>query len=273
MVKYLHFRGGFIMSAQPEAVNEKMARMREARKNVSPMKGKYHTAETRAKISAASKGHQYNTPEVRAKISAANKGKVRSEEARAKISRAKTGTTLPDEVKAKIAESTKSDEHKAAISEKAAKRASDPAEKERLRRMAQAGQGHSEYGPMGKEVRFLTLLATGQSVQSAAKSAGISEEVAYKYSVDTHFREGILDATMQMRAMLYKDMPDMLALSKKTLMDTMLSPTARHEVKVKAAAHTISLAIFLATSDPGFKPPPPSEDDWALIEGGSAVEE
>jgi hypothetical protein len=195
-----------------------------------------HSAETRAKISARAKvrtNHAF-TDERKANIAKSKTGEVRSPEARAKMSAAKTGV---------------------------------PQSAEANERRAEALKDWAEYGIMGKELRFITMLATGQSVKAAAQIVGFTPQVAYRYANDLDFRQGILDATALMRVLLYKDMPAMLDTAKKTLMDVMTSPTARNECKVKAAAHTISLAIFLATQDKGFVPPLPSEDDLKMIEG------
>jgi hypothetical protein len=219
------------MATSQQDMNEKMAKMRAARK---PYPG--HSAETRAKQSAKAQGRQGHafTEAQRARIAKANTGKVRTEEARAKVSAAKTGVPQSAEANEKRAEALKD---------------------------------WAEYGIMGKELRFITMLATGQSVKAAAQIVGFTPQVAYRYANDLDFRQGILDATALMRVLLYKDMPAMLDTAKKTLMDVMTSPTARNECKVKAAAHTISLAIFLATQDKGFVPPLPSEDDLKAIEG------
>ena len=195
-----------------------------------------HSAETRAKIGAKARarpGHSF-TEEQRARIAKAKTGEVRSDEVKARISAAKSGIPMSEGQKAVIAEKSKE---------------------------------WAEYGIMDREVRFVTLVATGQSVKTAAQIVGFSDQVAYRYANDPNFRQSILDATQHMRGLLYKDMPAMLDTAKKTLMDVMTSPTARNECKVKAAAHTISLAIFLATQDKGFVPPLPSEDDLKMIEG------
>jgi group I intron endonuclease len=54
-------------------------------------RGRMHTAETRAKMSASSRSKELMTPAVKAKISAATKGKKRSEETRRKISEIQRG--------------------------------------------------------------------------------------------------------------------------------------------------------------------------------------
>lgn len=67
----------------------------------SPMRGRCHSDETRAKLSSALKDY-YHNPEMRAKVSACRKGSKLSAETRAKISAAKTGKPLSDEHRAKI---------------------------------------------------------------------------------------------------------------------------------------------------------------------------
>lgn len=69
------------------------------------MKGRKHTPEARARMSA-----KLRTPEVRAKLSAVNKGKPRSPETRAKISATLKGRkrgVMSSEWRAKISESHK----------------------------------------------------------------------------------------------------------------------------------------------------------------------
>lgn len=75
---------------------EAKAKMSAAHKRRKPL-----TAEARANISAAAKGRKFS-PETRAKLSAANKGKRLSPEHRAKLSAAHKGKKLSPEHKAKI---------------------------------------------------------------------------------------------------------------------------------------------------------------------------
>jgi hypothetical protein len=220
MVKYLHFRGDFTMSAQPETVKPT----------------RRHSEATKQRIRDSRKDRI--PPELERKhISESMMDKPKSEETKAKISAARKGKPMPDSAKA-------------AISKKAP----------------------FKLGLMGKQTRFLTLLSTGQSVRTAAEIVGFSPDIAYQLADNEQFRLAITEATMSLRAMLYKDMPDMLDLAKNTLMDTMRSPTARTEVKVKAASHVISLAIFLASADKNFQPPPPTAEDLELIEGEAVGE-
>lgn len=196
------------------------------------------------------------TPETRRKLSAALKDRVPPKSERLNISKSKTGIPKSEESKAKMSEAKKgktaSDETKEAIT--------------------LSLRDHYKLGQMGREARFMTAIATGQSVKTAAQTVGLDHDTAYKLAQNEQFRLAIIEASMHIRAALYEDMPEMLALSKKVLMDTMRSPTARAEVKVKAAAHVQSLAIFLASADKGFQPPPPDQEDLDLIVG-QAVQE
>jgi hypothetical protein len=77
----------------------------EARAKISAAnKGRIRSAETRAKMSAASKN---KSAEARAKISAANKGRIRSAETRAKIGAASKNRTHTAETRAKISAAQK----------------------------------------------------------------------------------------------------------------------------------------------------------------------
>ena len=82
--------------------------------------GRVHSEETRAKMSAASKG-QKQSPEHVAKRVAARKGETVSTETRAKISAAQVGRKLPDSTRAKMSNShrgkVKTAEHLAALAE------------------------------------------------------------------------------------------------------------------------------------------------------------
>jgi len=76
------------------------------------MRGKLHTPETKAKMSASHRGHPVS-PETRAKMQKANRGKTVTSETRAKISAAKKGQvpwnkgkTHSPETRAKISAST-----------------------------------------------------------------------------------------------------------------------------------------------------------------------
>jgi hypothetical protein len=198
-----------------------------------------HSAETRRRIGESKEGYVPPLSE-RVSISESKAGVLPKEATKAKMSAAKEGRAMPDETKEKIGKTVKE---------------------------------ARSIGMMGKQTRFLTLIASGQSVREAAQTVGYSTPVAYELANNVHFRQAILDATVMLRATLYTKMPELLDLSFQTLADTMRSPTARHEVKVKAAAHTLQLAMFLATADKNFQPPPPSPEDLALIEGEVAAEE
>jgi hypothetical protein len=197
-----------------------------------------HSEETRQKLSSVRKGFVPSQSD-RVKISTTKADIPKTKEAKANMSKAKKGTSLSDKTKQAIGESIK-DSYK--------------------------------LDRMGREARFLTLLASGQSVKQAAQIVGFDKNIAYGLANNEQFRLAITEATMSLRAMLYADMPDMLDLAKNTLMDTMRSPTARTEVKVKAASHVISLAIFLASADKNFQPPPPTAEDLELIEGEAVGE-
>lgn len=89
----------------------------------APARGRKHTPETRAKISAAARGRKLspeacanmsmaamgrvNTPESRAKMSAAHLGVPRTPETRAKISAGLKGRRVSPETRAKISSSLK----------------------------------------------------------------------------------------------------------------------------------------------------------------------
>jgi hypothetical protein len=81
-------------------------------------KGRTHSEETKAKMSAVKKGRTHST-EAKAKISATQKGKTHSEETKAKMSATQKGRTLSEEHKVKLSASHKgktlSEEHKAKI--------------------------------------------------------------------------------------------------------------------------------------------------------------
>jgi group I intron endonuclease len=68
------------------------------------MKGKRHSSEARARMSALRRGRpgRVQSLETRAKISAANKGKTKTEEHRAKLSAAASGKRLSAETRAKM---------------------------------------------------------------------------------------------------------------------------------------------------------------------------
>jgi hypothetical protein len=75
-------------------------------------RGKEHSAEHRAKISATKKGKKHSA-EAKAKMSATKKGKKHSAEHRAKISAAKKGKKHSAERRAKISATKKGKEHSA----------------------------------------------------------------------------------------------------------------------------------------------------------------
>ena len=197
-----------------------------------------HSMETRLRIAKSKEGYVPPVSE-RVSISESKAGVLPKEATKAKMSAAKEGRAMPDETKEKIGKTVKE---------------------------------ARSIGMMGKQTRFLTLIASGQSVKEAAQTVGYSTPVAYELANNVHFRQAILDATVMLRATLYTRMPELLDLSIKTLMSTMESPTARHEVKVKAAAHSLQLAMFLATADKNFQPSSPTLEELAVIEGESAVE-
>jgi len=76
-----------------------------AKDAVAPFRGKKHTEETRAKLSAAMKGKP-KSEEHRRKTSEAIKGKKHSEETKTKMSEAHLGKTLSEETKAKMSKNS-----------------------------------------------------------------------------------------------------------------------------------------------------------------------
>lgn len=72
---------------------------------IPAMKGKHHTPEARAKITAAGTGRRH-TETSRRKLSEAHKGKILSPEHREKLGAIHKGTTLTEEHKQKIAATT-----------------------------------------------------------------------------------------------------------------------------------------------------------------------
>ena len=94
---------GLIMS---QVSRQKMSDKAKGRPGNVTMLGRKHSAETRAKMSAAQKGKK-KSPEHAAKVGAAHRGKKRTEEHRAKLSIAHTGKTISSETRAKLAEAAK----------------------------------------------------------------------------------------------------------------------------------------------------------------------
>jgi hypothetical protein len=88
-------RTGEPYKRSPECRSKQSARMKGT---PSPMEGKTHSPETKAKMSAVGKGKKF-TEGQRAKMSASSKGKKKSVDHRAKISAAKKGQPSPMEGK------------------------------------------------------------------------------------------------------------------------------------------------------------------------------
>ncbi|MCK3776196.1 NUMOD3 domain-containing DNA-binding protein [Ensifer sesbaniae] len=103
--------------------DEHRANLGAAKRGNTYMKGKTHTSETKAKMSAVKKGKK-PTDETKAKLSAAKKGKTPTDETKAKLSAANRGKKRTDETKAKMSAARKgkkckplSVEHRMHISE------------------------------------------------------------------------------------------------------------------------------------------------------------
>jgi len=123
-------------------------------------RGRKHSPEARAKISAAQRGKECS-PETRAKIGASNRGRKHSPEARAKISAAQRGRKFSPETRAKMSASQRGRKHTP-----------------ETRAKISAGHGKHRAANIG---RAIAMRRDGMSMQAIADDIGVNSSTITRW--------------------------------------------------------------------------------------------